>query len=146
MTMTLLNVCTLESLYKCLVLSICLSLVGIKGAFAAQSDRGAQIQISPRLCISSQEAPECKLTLTIKWQVNSAEAVCVLSDYPSLPKYCPESNQSNTLSLDVVASKDIQFMLVNRQTNQPLGGVKFKVMPTSEPKARRRYRNPWSLF
>ncbi len=117
-----------------------------KSLFAAQAERGALLQISPRLCISSQAEPECALKIDLTWQYNGTEPICILSDYPALPKYCPDSNEIDSLILEVITQKDIQFILVSRQTNQPLGGVKFKVMPTSEPKVRRRYRNPWSLF
>ncbi|WP_041420203.1 DUF3019 domain-containing protein [Shewanella violacea] len=113
---------------------------------AAEEDLGAVLTISPEFCITSADKDACELTLELKWENKLLRPICILSDYKEMAKWCAESADTHSLTLEISATDDIQFVMIDKETHQTLAGVKLKVIPAAEPKVRRRYRNPWSLF
>lgn len=103
------------------------------------------LSITPRLCISTPEDPSCNITLTLQWPTLNAP-VCIRSTAIESNKWCTGSAEVKSLAVKVRTQEDIEFLLVNENTNQQIDDVTFKVTPVTEPQVRRRYRNPWSLF
>ncbi len=107
---------------------------------------GYKLKMSPEFCITSEDELTCELTLVLEWENETHRPICILSDYKEMAKWCAESDKTHSLTLNIKATDDIQFVMIDKETHQTLAGVKLKVTPASEPKVRRRYRNPWSLF
>ncbi|MFT5704613.1 MAG: hypothetical protein ACI8SK_000561 [Shewanella sp.] len=104
------------------------------------------LSLSPEFCITSNEQLTCELTVKLEWKNQIPKPVCILSDYEDMARWCSQSGEINSFSLDISTTKDIQFLMIDKVTHETLSGVKLKVIPTAGPKVRRRYRNPWSLF
>ncbi|MEI6858732.1 MAG: DUF3019 domain-containing protein [Shewanella sp.] len=131
-------------------LSIGIFTLSLVSGFAAASDKDEEqenmLKLSPEFCITSADDSVCELTIVLEWKSNFLRPVCFLSDYEEMEKWCAESAETHSLTLNISATDDIQFVMIDKETHQTLAGVKLKVTLTAEPKVRRRYRNPWSLF
>ncbi|RTR40884.1 DUF3019 domain-containing protein [Shewanella canadensis] len=127
----------------------CISLA-LASSFAVAADEydtsGYTLKMTPEFCITSEDELTCDLTVVLEWENEPFRPICILSDYKEMTKWCAESAQLHSLTLNIKATDDIQFVMIDKETHQTLAGVKLKVTPASEPKVRRRYRNPWSLF
>ncbi|QFU21556.1 DUF3019 domain-containing protein [Shewanella eurypsychrophilus] len=123
-----------------------LTLYLMSGLAVAADDVGAKLTLSPEFCITSEDELMCELTLVLEWENEDFRPICILSDYKEMAKWCAESADTQSLTLNIKATDDIQFVMIDKETHQTLAGVKLKVTPAAEPKVRRRYRNPWSLF
>ncbi|GGI88507.1 DUF3019 domain-containing protein [Shewanella hanedai] len=106
----------------------------------------AELSLAPEFCITSDEQLTCELTVKLEWKNQIPKPICILSDYDNMVRWCSESAEVNSFSLDISTTEDIQFVMIDKATHETLAGVKLKVTPTAGPKVRRRYRNPWSLF
>ncbi|MGE6649409.1 DUF3019 domain-containing protein [Shewanella colwelliana] len=129
-----------------LLLAVFVLISFFNSALAADNDSEASITLSPQFCITSAEEQSCDLTVVLNWEIDTPTTVCIMSDHESLTKWCADSPTTHSLSLAMLTDKDVQFVMVDKETHQTLAGVKLKVTPTAEPQVRRRYRNPWSLF
>ena len=115
-------------------------------AQASNESVEANLSLSPEFCITDSPNKTCDITLVLNWQTDEPRTVCIISDNESLTTWCADSPNITSLSLMVSTEKDIQFVMMDKETHQTLAGVKLNVTPTAEPQVRRRYRNPWSLF
>lgn len=115
-------------------------------ALASNEPVEASLSLSPEFCITDSPNKTCDIELVLNWQTDEPHTVCIMSDNKSLTTWCADSPNISSLSIIVSTNKDIQFVMMDKETHQTLAGVKFKVTPTAEPQIRRRYRNPWSLF
>ncbi|WOT04511.1 DUF3019 domain-containing protein [Shewanella youngdeokensis] len=106
----------------------------------------ADLTLAPKFCITSAEDAQCNTEVVLTWEVLKNRPICIISDYKKLEKWCSSSNKNNSLTVNVSAEKDIQFVMIDKDTSETLAGVKLKVTQASSPHVRRRYRNPWSLF
>lgn len=113
---------------------------------ATESEHTASLSVSPQFCITATEEQSCEIELHLNWHTAIPQVVCVLSNYQTIPKWCADTADIHALSLKVSSKEDIQFILINKLTHQTLASAQLNITPTSEPKTRRRYRNPWSLF
>ncbi|MGS0680978.1 DUF3019 domain-containing protein [Shewanella sp. 125m-7] len=104
------------------------------------------LSLSPELCITSANEETCNIEVTLEWKMLKNRTVCIISDYKELKKWCNPSPAIHSLSINISADRDIQFVMIDKDTHETLAGVKLKVTPASSPQVRRRYRNPWSLF
>lgn len=130
-----------------LLLLISLFIVSSSQIFADEADElGAKLMVAPEFCITSGEQLTCDLKVLLEWKNQQPRAICILSDYEAMAKWCSEDDKVNSLTLNVSTTEDIQFVMIDKETHETLAGVKLKVTQTAEPKVRRRYRNPWSLF
>ncbi|WP_258406173.1 MULTISPECIES: DUF3019 domain-containing protein [Shewanella] len=102
--------------------------------------------MSPQFCITADVEQSCEIELVLNWETPYPQVVCIMSDHNELEKWCADSPNTHSLTLKVETQKDIQFVMIDKESHQTLAGVKLKVTPTSAPQVRRRYRNPWSLF
>lgn len=123
-----------------------LSLVSALAAAEEELDLGAILTLSTEFCITSADENVCQLTLVLEWENEFIRPICILSDYKEMAKWCAESAETHSLALSISTTDDIHFVMIDKETHQTLAGVKLKVTPAAEPKVRRRYRNPWSLF
>ncbi|WP_076409758.1 DUF3019 domain-containing protein [Shewanella sp. UCD-KL12] len=136
------------SAYRLLPVGI-LSLILLSGYAVADDlddEITSKLKLSPEFCITSEDELMCELTLVLEWENKDFRPICILSDYKEMAKWCAESADTHSLTLNIKATDDIQFVMIDKETHQTLAGVKLKVTPAAEPKVRRRYRNPWSLF
>ncbi|WP_249038160.1 DUF3019 domain-containing protein [Shewanella algidipiscicola] len=115
-------------------------------ALAIDGEAAATLSLSPQFCITASEEQNCDIELLLNWHTAIPQVVCILSNYQALPKWCADSADIKALSLKVSTQEDIQFILINKLTHQTLAGAQLNITPTAEPQARRRFRNPWSLF
>ena len=106
----------------------------------------ATLSLAPEFCITSDEQLTCELTVKLEWKNRIPKPICILSDYDDMVRWCSQSAEVNSFSLDISTTEDIHFVMIDKATHETLAGVKLKVTPTAGPKVRRRYRNPWSLF
>jgi hypothetical protein len=100
------------------------------------------IDVTPKSCVIQQGW--CETQLTIKWRVNTVEAVCIEAveiDY----SYCVNNNQTLSTSLNIKTNSDVTFILKNAKTKQALAKSTLKVF-VSEYKQRRRQRHAWSVI
>ncbi|WP_258405080.1 DUF3019 domain-containing protein [Shewanella psychrotolerans] len=113
---------------------------------AANEAVGASLSLSPEFCITDSPNKTCDIKLVLNWHTDTPYTVCIMSDNESLTTWCADSPNINSLSIMVSTEKDIQFVMMDKETHQTLADAKLHVTPTAEPQVRRRYRNPWSLF
>lgn len=106
----------------------------------------ASLSLSPEICITSADEETCNTEVVLGWELLHNRPICILSDYKELKKWCNSSPDVNSLAVNISANKDIQFVMIDKDTHETLAGVKLKVTQASSPQVRRRYRNPWSLF
>ncbi|QQX82453.1 DUF3019 domain-containing protein [Shewanella sp. KX20019] len=106
----------------------------------------ASLSLSPKICITSEDEETCNTEVVLKWELLQERSICILSDYKELKKWCNSSPSINSLAINISTDKDIQFVMIDKDTHETLAGVKLKVTQASSPQVRRRYRNPWSLF
>ncbi|MFT5789857.1 MAG: hypothetical protein ACI8SJ_001976 [Shewanella sp.] len=106
----------------------------------------ASLTLSPEICITSADEETCNIEVVLTWELLQSRSICILSDYKELKKWCNNSPRINSLTVNISANKDIQFVMIDKDTHETLAGVKLKVTQASSPQVRRRYRNPWSLF
>ncbi|WP_394199774.1 DUF3019 domain-containing protein [Shewanella waksmanii] len=125
-----------------------LSCFGSVSALANNSkfDLGPSLKLSPQFCITSIDDNICEIEITLEWDESLDQPICIMSDHEQLPKWCADSADIHSLTISIEASKDVQFIMTDKVSNQTLAGVKLKVSPATEKQVRRRYRNPWSLF
>ena len=109
-------------------------------------DQAPTLSLSPEICITSEDEKSCDIEVTLEWQLLLNRTVCIISDYKDLKKWCTSSPDIHSLTVNIKADRDIQFVMIDKDTHETLAGVKLKVTPASSPQVRRRYRNPWSLF
>ncbi|WP_194945008.1 DUF3019 domain-containing protein [Shewanella sp. TC10] len=124
-------------------------LILIFSAFYAKADTltgQAQFSATPRLCLIDAGDSICEIDIKLNWSVDTEQLVCIISNYPSLSRWCSDSINEHSLQISVKTNKDIHFVLINKNNNNELADVLLKVTTASETKVRRRYRNPWSLF
>ncbi|WP_282166584.1 DUF3019 domain-containing protein [Shewanella japonica] len=124
-------------------------LILIFSAFFAKADTligQAQLSATPRLCLIDANDSICEIDIELNWQVENEQLVCIQSNYQPIARWCSDSTDEHSLQISVSTSEDIHFVLINKSNNNELAEVILKVTKTSEPKIRRRYRNPWSLF
>ncbi|MGS0674358.1 DUF3019 domain-containing protein [Shewanella sp. 0m-4] len=104
------------------------------------------LKLSPEFCITSANEESCDIEVTLEWDMLKNKTVCIISDYKDLKKWCSPSPDIHSLTVNISADRDIQFVMIDKDTHETIAGVKLKVTPASSPQVRRRYRNPWSLF
>ncbi|WP_371411725.1 DUF3019 domain-containing protein [Shewanella halifaxensis] len=119
-----------------------------QGALAESSDEELTplLKLSPEICITSADERSCDIEVTLEWQTLTNRTICIISDYKDLKKWCGTSPDIHDLTVNISAERDIQFVMIDKDTHETIAGVKLKVTPASPPQVRRRYRNPWSLF
>lgn len=106
----------------------------------------ANLRLSPEFCITSADKQSCSLEVVLEWELPTFRSICIVSDEQNLKKWCNDSPQVQSLRVNINASDDVQFTMIDKVTHETLAGVRLKVTPASAPQVRRRYRNPWSLF
>ena len=133
-----------------LVFSFALIVIGIIKANAAtlnyQNPAQPQLSVTPNICLTDEEFNYCEINIVLEWVRIAEGNVCILSDNPDLPQWCSDDINQDTVNFTVKTEKDIQFILVRQESNQPLAGVKLKVNKAAKQSVRKRYRNHWSLF
>ncbi|WP_434938806.1 DUF3019 domain-containing protein [Shewanella sp. HL-SH8] len=134
-------------------ISILYQLIGISALFMSAFSASAeplkhQVQLNamPNFCLTDDQFDYCEIDLLLTWNLVNEELVCIISDYPSIPRWCSDNPNEKSVNLTIKTDKDIQFILVSKHDNITLAGVKLKVNKASSRQVRRRYRNPWSLF
>ncbi|WP_297892291.1 DUF3019 domain-containing protein [Shewanella sp.] len=126
-------------------LGLSLGLMGQNVAQAASSDVSS-LKLTPEICITGADEQACEIRVELRWESPHNELICILSDNADYPKWCSDTPEQQSISLNVSTLTDIHFVLVSKESNQTLAGAKLKITSTSQPQVRRRYRNPWSLF
>jgi len=113
---------------------------------AATLEQQAQLKATPNLCLTDDQFSYCEIDLLLTWETVNDDLVCIISDYPSIPRWCSDDPSEKSVNLTIKTDKDIQFILVSKDNNLTLAGVKLKINKAATQQVRRRYRNPWSLF
>lgn len=116
--------------------------------FKAQADTlepVVQFKATPNFCLTDDHFNYCEIDLLLTWSPTE-ESVCIISDYQNIPRWCSDDPSVTSVNLTIKTDKDINFVLVTKNNNKPLSGVKLNVTKAVSPKVRKRYRNPWSLF
>jgi len=130
---------------KCFCGILILSMTGF--SIKAQTlELEAQLKATPNLCLTDDQFNYCEIDLLLTWKTVNDDLVCIISDYPTIPRWCSDDPSVKSVNLTIKTDKDIQFILVNKDSNLTLAGVKLKINKASTHQVRRRYRNPWSLF
>ncbi|MCL1049087.1 DUF3019 domain-containing protein [Shewanella abyssi] len=130
-------------------ISLCLLFCSSLSGYTVAEDielLATSLSLSPKICITSKDEEICNVEVVLEWRLLQERSICILSDYKELKKWCNSSPGINSLAVNISADKDIQFVMIDKDTHETLAGVKLKVTQASSPQVRRRYRNPWSLF
>ncbi|GIU41615.1 DUF3019 domain-containing protein [Shewanella sairae] len=133
-------------LFLPLLLSLLLSASAIAENTTEEPVPEPKLTLSPEICITSADQETCDIEVTLNWQAETNKTVCIISDYKDLNKWCSSSPNIHSFSVNISATRDIQFVMIDKDTHETIAGVKLKVTQASPPQVRRRYRNPWSLF
>ncbi len=112
--------------------------------FASNGPDHAMFSLSPQFCITKQTNQHCEVTLELKWQTSTPRIVCIHSNHPALSYWCALSADIDSYVIDISTNQDIQFTLIDKETQHTLATRTLKITPTVDTKTRR--RNQWSLF
>ena len=128
------------------LIGISVLFISVFSTIAEPLKHQVQLNSTPNFCLTDDQFNYCEIDLLLTWNLANEELVCIISDYPSIPRWCSNDTSVKSVNLTIKTDKDIHFILVSKHDNLTLAGVKLKVNKASSRQVRRRYRNPWSLF
>lgn len=125
-------------------LLILLSLLLCSAAYASYGELTdlSELSVVPNECIVAEKGQTCSLELAITYPVLTSKIYCLAVEERSLG--CWPSTLLPT-SLTIQLSQDSTFTLKDQETNKNVS-VDLKIKFRKASMARRRIRNPWSLF
>lgn len=100
------------------------------------------LSIVPNECIVAEKGQTCSIELAITYPTLTSKIYCLAIDEQSLG--CWPSSLLPT-SLTIQLSQDSTFTLIDQESNKS-SSVDLKIKFRKASMARRRIRNPWSLF
>ena len=106
----------------------------------------AMLTVTPQVCITNAQDNACNIKIALNWRVPGNTAICIESSHPDIPRWCSDNHDIDSLEFNISVTSDIQFVMLEQESNQTLADAQLRVTQVSEPQMRRRYRNPWSLF
>lgn len=116
-------------------------------AAEANHDPGEiDLVIVPRICILSENSPDCFEQITISWSMENARSVCLFAVDKVIPVACWEGADSGDVQIELNTEESVNFELRDYEnTLIVLATAEFKVVHDKK-KYRRSRRNPWSFF
>jgi hypothetical protein len=102
----------------------------------------SELSVVPNECIVAEKGQTCSLELAITYPTLTSKIYCLAIDEQSLG--CWPSALLPT-SLTIKLSQDSTFTLIDQESNKS-SSVDLKIKFRKASMARRRIRNPWSLF
>lgn len=112
---------------------------------APENPLTAELWLSPRSCISVDEAAPCVDRIRVRWQLSAAAPVCFWQQGASEPLFCDEREQGER-ELPLAIQASTRFELLQQTGGALLARAEILVMSKAEPAKRRRYQHPWSIF
>ena len=100
--------------------------------------------IKPSICVLADGEQRCEDLLNLQWQSALPQSVCLFRSDEEQPLKCWMEQTEGEHSIEISASKNIEFQLKAVNEQKPLASESFKVVQDNV-KYRRR-RNPWSFF
>lgn len=101
------------------------------------------LDVSPRVCVVSQQHEFCDLNLVFKWQLSSSGDTCLYQENTQL--MCWQGQRSGELNYKARVQVETLYSLINPHTGTLLASVLVEVQSAHTTK-KYRLRSPWSFF
>lgn len=101
------------------------------------------LNVSPKVCVVSEQQPYCDLDLEFKWQLPAATDVCLFQQKTKIQ--CWKSTQSGQFNYKARVQVETLYSLINPHSGALLASVRVDVQ-TAFAKKQHRLRSPWSFF
>ena len=126
-----------------LVIIFSLSLLLALGDAVAKNSKPA-LNVSPKVCVISEEKELCELTLNFEWQLAQVQDICLLENDEQVK--CWKKTSHANLSYKAYVQVETVYSLINQQTGNTLAQTKVEIQSSHLKTQRRRLRSPWSFF
>jgi hypothetical protein len=100
--------------------------------------------VSPKVCVVSEERDFCELDLQFNWQLDKAIDVCLYQQDEKI--HCWQQQHSGQFNYKARVQVETIYSLVNPHTGVSLSKTQVEVQSAHAKKNRRRLRSPWSFF
>lgn len=105
--------------------------------------KASSLNVSPKVCVVSEQQEFCDLELKFKWQLSAASDVCLYHQDTQLQ--CWQGVKKGQLSYKARVQVETIYSLINPHTGVSLASVQIEVQ-TAYAKKKHRLRSPWSFF
>ncbi|MGO2332928.1 MAG: DUF3019 domain-containing protein [Pseudoalteromonas nigrifaciens] len=101
------------------------------------------LDVSPKVCVVSEQHDFCDLNLQFKWQQAVVKDVCLYQQNTQIR--CWQQQGSGQFSYKARVQVETIYSLINPHTGDSLASVLVEVQST-HTKKQYRLRSPWSFF
>lgn len=101
------------------------------------------LNVSPKVCVVSEQQDFCDLNLQFSWQQIVARDVCLYQQ--SKPIQCWQQQTSGQYNYKARVQVETLYFLINPHTGDALASVHVEVQ-SAHAKKKYRLRSPWSFF
>lgn len=101
------------------------------------------LDVSPKVCVVSEQHDFCDLNLQFKWQQLAVKDVCLYQQNTQIR--CWQQQGSGQFSYKARVQVETIYSLINPHTGDSLASVLVEVQST-HTKKQYRLRSPWSFF
>lgn len=109
---------------------------------AAPSSVQAAIEITPKVCVVSDQSEPCATTIHLEWSLNEAKDVCLVENKRTLK--CWHGQYQGALQYEAQVALPATFYLTHANTGEVLSSAELSLQTTKS--TRRRLRSVWGLF
>ncbi len=114
-------------------------------ANTTEPEQAIELWIKPSLCIISKEDELCMDQITINWQANHLQSLCLFQSGTEQPLFCWNDEDNGLFLQEVNTKTNLTFQLRQQGDNSLLASQVFQVLK-EYIEYRRRRRNPWNFF
>ena len=101
------------------------------------------LDVSPKVCVVSEQHDFCDLNLQFKWQQLAVKDVCLYQQNTQIR--CWQQQGSGQFSYKARVQVETIYSLINPHTGDSLASVLVEVQ-SAHTKKQYRLRSPWSFF
>ncbi|ASM53254.1 hypothetical protein PNIG_a1027 [Pseudoalteromonas nigrifaciens] len=101
------------------------------------------LDVSPKVCVVSEQHDFCDLNLQFKWQQLAVKDVCLYQQ--NMQIRCWQQQGSGQFSYKARVQVETIYSLINPHTGDSLASVLVEVQ-SAHTKKQYRLRSPWSFF
>jgi len=110
-------------------------------------DKGMQLSVKPRLCVTDNRNPSCDMSLLVTWRSITTGYYCLFNDIVDGPLRCWNDDQSGQLNEDRSVTQNFSYWMTGAAFNERLTEVRVEVLrlDTDDRRRRRRARHVWDI-
>ncbi|ALS32260.1 hypothetical protein PTRA_a0975 [Pseudoalteromonas translucida KMM 520] len=101
------------------------------------------LDVSPKVCVVSEQHDFCDLNLQFKWRQSAVKDVCLYQQNTQIQ--CWQQQGSGQFSYKARVQVETIYSLINPHTGDSLASVLVEVQ-SAHTKKQYRLRSPWSFF